>query len=42
MEELVGAIGKLKNGKAGVSSGIQPEMYIEGSMPKPMFYGLTA
>ena len=26
MEELVGAIGKLKNGKAGGSSGIRPEM----------------
>ena len=26
MEELVGAVGKLKNGKAGESSGIRPEM----------------
>ena len=26
MEELVGAVGKLKNGKAGGSSGIRPEM----------------
>ena len=38
MEELVGTVGKLKNGKAGGSSGIRPKM-LKVACQNPGFMG---